>query len=114
MAESATIQEGFICPICYIDMHSFQRLVEHSRTEHGDEEIKAKTGGNLRGLLNKAKLKLVSKERQLDADGAAAVAGHQVLPVGQDTSTVNNVTGIDPLQWDPQRLGMLDHMIPLV
>jgi len=83
--------------------------MEHSRTEHGDEEIKAKTGGNLRGLLNKAKLKLVNKERQIDAGGAAAVAEPQVIPVDQDTSTVNNVTGIDPLQWDPQRLGIKDH-----
>jgi len=111
MAESI-IQEGFICPICYVDMHSCFQLLEHSRAEHGDDEIKAKTGGNLRGLLNKAKMKLVNRERQqVDAIGAAAAAGSQILTVDPDMSTVNNVTGIDPLQWDPQRIGTEDYRL---
>lgn len=108
MAESM-IQEGFICPICYIDMRSSMQLLEHSRAEHGDEEIKAKTGGNLRGLLNKAKLKLVNRERQqVDAIGAAAAAGTQI-----DTdvfSSVTNVSGIDSLQWEQQRIGMKNNI----
>lgn len=106
MAESI-IQEGFICPLCYINMHSPSELLEHSRTVHGDEEIKAKTGGNLRGLLSKAKMKLINRERQqVDAIGAAAAAGSQIITDDSDTSTVNNVTGIDPLQWEPQKIGI--------
>lgn len=111
MAESV-IQEGFICPLCYIDFHSPQQLLEHSRAEHEEEEIKAKTGGNLRGLLNKAKMKLVNRERQqVDAIGAAAAAGSQILTVDSDVSTIDNVTGIDPLQWDQQKIGIIDHII---
>lgn len=82
-------------------------LLDHSRTVHGDEEVKTKTGGNIRGLLNRAKMKLVNRERQqVDAIGAAAAAGSQILAVDPDTSTVNNVTGIDPLQWEPQKIGI--------
>lgn len=88
-------------------MHSPFELLEHSRTTHGDEEIKAKTGGNIRSLLNKAKMKLVNRERQqVDAIGAAAAAGSEIVTDDPDTSTVNNVTGIDPLQWEPQRIGI--------
>ena len=104
MAESI-IQEGFICPFCYVDMRSQYQLHEHFRTEHGEEEIKAKTGGNLRGLLNKAKMKLVNRERQqVDSIGAAAATGGS--SVDPDTFTVDNVTGIDPFQWDPQSIGI--------
>lgn len=103
MAESV-IQEGFLCPICYVDMRSQYQLHEHFRIEHGDEEIKAKTGGNLRGLLNRAKMKLVNRERQqVDSIGAAAAGSSSV---DLDTSTVDNVTGIDPFQWDPQSIGI--------
>ena len=103
MAES-TIQEGFLCPMCYVDMRSQYLLHEHFRIEHGEEEIKAKSGGNIRGLLTKAKMKLVNRERQqVDTIGAAAAAGHSFEP---DSSTVDNVTGIDPFQWDPQSIGI--------
>ena len=106
MAESV-IQEGFICPVCYVIMHSPTELLEHSRTVHGDEEIKAKTGGNIRGLLNRAKMKLVNRERQqVDAIGAAAAAGSQIITDDSDMSTVNNVSGIDSLQWEPQEMGI--------
>ena len=104
--------EGFICPLCKQDLHSFQHLEAHFREEHSE------TGGskfktNFKSFLGKAKSSLGKKPQfsikaQLSVDeGASASSG---VSVREQTPAlveahVTNVSGFDNDVWPAQEIG---------
>ena len=111
--------EGFICPLCKVDLQSFRHLDAHFREEHSEtRDSKFKT--NFKSFLDKAKASLGKKPQfqfsfkpQLSIggvdEGASAApsgpggAGDQRLALVQ--AHVTNVSGIDLEAWPVQEFG---------
>ena len=112
--------EGFICPLCKQDLHSFQHLEAHFREDHS-ETAGSKFKTNFKSFLEKAKASLgkkpqfqVSHKSQLSIDeGASACADAQGGPAGLALveAHVTNVSGFDVEAWPAQELG--EHSIIL-
>ena len=107
--------EGFICPMCKVDLQSFQHLDAHCREEHS-ETSGSKFKNNFKSFLDKAKASLGKKPQfqlpfksQLSIGGvdegasAAPSGGDQGLALVQ--AHVTNVSGIDLEAWPAQEFG---------
>lgn len=107
--------EGFICPMCKVDLQSFQHLDAHCREEHS-ETSGSKFKNNFKSFLDKAKASLGKKPQfqlpfksQLSIGGvdegasAAPSGGDQGLALVQ--AHVTNVSGIDLEAWPTQEFG---------
>lgn len=46
----ATVMEGFLCPVCFRDLGSFQQLQAHFETAHTTSAVDKQLFGQLRGL----------------------------------------------------------------
>ncbi|KAF5305774.1 hypothetical protein FQR65_LT07670 [Abscondita terminalis] len=57
------IQEGFICPVCYKDLHSSANLLTHFEELHSEEQDLLKS---IKDLVGKAKKKIL-KENELES-----------------------------------------------
>ena len=106
--------EGFICPLCKLDLHSFQHLEAHFREDH-NETAGSKFKTNFKSFLEKAKASLgkkpqfhASHKSQLSVDeGASACAAGQEGPAALTLveAHVTNVSGFDVEAWPTQELG---------
>ena len=106
--------EGFICPLCKQDLHSFQHLEAHFREEHSE------TGGskfktNIKSFFDRAKSSLgkkpqfqLSLKTQLSVDEGASAGGgasaRDQLPALVEAH-VTNVSGFDEDAWPLQEMG---------
>ncbi|XP_044744832.1 rabenosyn-5 [Coccinella septempunctata] len=61
MAESGSIQEGFLCPICHKDLRSPQKLISHFQDLHSEEQDILKS---IREFYGKAKKKILKLDEQ--------------------------------------------------
>lgn len=113
--------EGFICPLCKVDLQSFQHLEAHFREGHGE------TGGskfktNFKSFLDRAKVSLGKKPQfqlsfksqpsigGVDEGASAAPSGGAIVGAGEQgpalvQAHVTNVSGIDIEAWPPQESG---------
>ncbi|XP_066245412.1 rabenosyn-5 [Euwallacea similis] len=62
MAESADIQEGFLCPICLKDLRSPSNLIAHFQDLHSEEQEFLKSFKGIYGKMKKKILKLDEQE----------------------------------------------------
>lgn len=114
--------EGFICPLCKQDLHSFQHLDAHFREEHS-ETAGSRFKSNFKSFLDKAKTSLAKKpqfqisfKNQLSVDegasAAAAGSGREQGPALVEAH-VCNVSGIDAEAWPVQEMGKLVFLVEL-
>lgn len=111
--------EGFICPLCKVDLQSFKHLDDHCREEHS-ETSGSKFKTNFKSFLDKAKASLGKKPQfQLSfkqqqsiggVDEGASAAPSGPGGVGDQgpalvQAHVTNVSGIDLEVWPPQEFG---------
>lgn len=96
---NSDVREGFLCPVCMKDLGSIADLQEHFEEEHPQED-KAVIQ-QLKGLIGKAKRKILGKERE---DGSVGdFNGMSDAPVY--TKPVLSATGYDPTMWEKQDPG---------
>ncbi|XP_071549965.1 rabenosyn-5 [Panulirus ornatus] len=88
------VLEGFLCPLCYLDLTSVTQLQVHFEREHGSED-KALVQA-LKGLLTKAKKKLLNE----DEPDFVATRGRTPFDNNGAEYEPNN-----PWNWDPPPLG---------
>ena len=113
----AEVQEGFICPLCKVDLQSFQHLDAHFREEH-NETNGSKLKTNFKSFLDKAKASLGRKPQfQLSFkpqssiggvdEGASAGGGVAARDQGPALveAHVTNVSGFDLEAWPTQEFG---------
>lgn len=100
--------EGFLCPLCMQDCRSVQELEAHYREQHNETSGTAKFKKDFISFFEQvgSSLKLEASPRPKRAElGSRNIneegVGSDWVPVGP----VNNVSGIDPLEWDPQEMG---------
>jgi hypothetical protein len=108
--------EGFICPLCKVDLQSFKHLDAHCREEHG-ETSSSKFKTNFKSFLDKAKASLGKKPQfQFSFKSQASIGGvdegASAAPSGPGDqgpalvqAHVTNVSGIDLEVWPPQEFG---------
>uniref|UniRef100_A0A2D4LUX3 C2H2-type domain-containing protein n=1 Tax=Micrurus spixii TaxID=129469 RepID=A0A2D4LUX3_9SAUR len=87
------VREGFLCPLCLKDLHSFQQLQSHYE-EHSSEDIDVK--GQLKNLVQKAKK---AKNKLLRRDDDRNDGGSQERYEGYSYG------GMDPYMWEFEELG---------
>lgn len=111
----AEVVEGFICPLCKVDLQSFKHLDTHFREEHS-ETSGSKFKNNFKSFLDKAKASLGKKPQfQLPFKSQLSIGGvdegASAAPSGGDQGPalvqahVTNVSGIDLEAWPAQEFG---------
>lgn len=108
--------EGFICPLCKMDLQSFRHLDAHFREEHS-ETSGSKFKTNFKSFLDKAKASLGKKPQfqlsfksqlsigGVDEGASAAPSGPGDHGAALVQAHVTNVSGIDLEAWPAQELG---------
>lgn len=84
------VKEGFLCPLCLKDLHSFYQLQDHYEEEHSGDDRHVR--GQLKSLVQKAKK---AKDKLLKRDGEDRLDSYESFYYG----------GVDPYMWEPQELG---------
>ncbi len=104
--------EGFLCPLCMQDCRSVKELESHYREKH-DESSRSGTSKVKKFFVQVGNsLKLESSPRPKRTElgdgtkkeelGGRSISSEDGMVV---VGPVTNVSGIDPLEWDPQEIG---------
>ena len=110
--------EGFICPLCKLDLQSFKHLDAHFREDH-NETAGSKFKTNFKSFLDKAKASLGKKPQfqvslktqiPIDEGASAGVAGSGAGPALVEAH-VTNVSGFDVEAWPAQELGDYGYIV---
>ena len=93
MNETDEIQEGFLCPMCMKDFGTQMLLQSHFVEAHSIGYDQTKTGQNVKGIIDKAKRKILGRNEE-DSDQTAG------------NVQVNTTDGhLDFSYWEPQDIG---------
>ncbi|XP_064930834.1 rabenosyn-5 isoform X2 [Columba livia] len=95
--EPGEAREGFLCPLCRLDLQAFQQLRQHYEEEHSREERDVR--GQLRNLVQKAKR---AKKKLLRQEG-----DDRTDSGSQERYESFSYGGIDPYMWEPQEVGAM-------
>ena len=101
--------EGFLCPLCMQDCRSVQDLERHYREKHDESSSSAsKFKKDVISFFEQVgnSLKLEPSPRSPRRAERAELGGRSISEEESSVvGPVTNVSGIDPLQWDPQDMG---------
>nr|CAD7400548.1 unnamed protein product [Timema cristinae] len=92
MAEGGEILEGYICPVCKVDLLSPVKLSEHFQDQHNEDQDVIKS---FKDLLGKAKKKILKLDEELLTSDTEQSQPHSNLSAGYRS--------FDP---DPQTIGV--------
>ncbi|XP_063234253.1 rabenosyn-5 isoform X2 [Bacillus rossius redtenbacheri] len=93
MAESGEILEGYICPVCKVDLGSPIKLHDHFQVEHTEDQDVLRS---LKGLLGRAKKRILKLDEEPISDSEYRVHS------GSSGVSVN----YQPLAVEPQTIGV--------
>lgn len=102
MAAVDVIREGFLCPICMLDLGGVADLQDHFETDHAQDEPVL---NQLKEFLGKAKRKFLKEEKDYDTRSITSRSDNSP-EFGQSSSIIN----YDSISWEPQKIGqVIDH-----